>query len=60
MKGLRGAVAVVTGAATRIGRAVAEMSRNGGMKVVLTDIELLRVADIIGRPQSGRRWAVAR
>lgn len=39
MKELKGKVAVVTGAASGIGRALAERSAQEGMKVVLADIE---------------------
>jgi len=39
MKEFKGRVAVITGAATGIGRAIAENSAREGMKVVLSDIE---------------------
>lgn len=39
MKEFKGKVAVITGAATGIGRAIAENSAREGMKVVLSDIE---------------------
>ena len=39
MKDLRGKVAVVTGAASGIGRALAERFGSEGMKVVLADVE---------------------
>lgn len=48
MKEFRGKVAVVTGAASGIGRALAERCAREGMKLVLADIEqepLVRVAD---------------
>jgi NAD(P)-dependent dehydrogenase (short-subunit alcohol dehydrogenase family) len=48
MKDLKGRVAVVTGAASGIGRALAQTLAGAGMKVVLSDIEdaaLGRVAD---------------
>ena len=39
MKELQGKVAVITGGASGIGRAVAEAAATAGMKVVLADIE---------------------
>ncbi len=47
MKEFQGKVAVITGAASGIGRALAEKSAQEGMKVVLADIEeqaLMRVS----------------
>ncbi len=48
MKDLEGKVAVITGGASGIGRAVAERAAAEGMKIVLADIEE-------GSPQSRRR-----
>ncbi|HMC43156.1 MAG TPA: SDR family NAD(P)-dependent oxidoreductase, partial [Acidimicrobiales bacterium] len=47
MRELRGRVAVITGAASGIGRAVAERCAGAGMKVALADIEVqaLRAAE---------------
>ena len=39
MKDLNGKVAVITGAASGIGRALAERCAREGMKVVLADVE---------------------
>lgn len=39
MKGFKDKVAVVTGAASGIGRAIAERCAQEGMKVVLADVE---------------------
>ena len=52
MRDLKGKVAVVTGGASGIGRAMAERFAREGMKIVLADIEaapLARARDEIGR-----------
>jgi NAD(P)-dependent dehydrogenase (short-subunit alcohol dehydrogenase family) len=46
MKNLAGKVAVVTGAASGIGLALSEMFIAEGMKVVLADIDEIRLADV--------------
>jgi NAD(P)-dependent dehydrogenase (short-subunit alcohol dehydrogenase family) len=57
MRELKGKVAVVTGAASGIGRAMAERFAREGMKVVLADVEAAPLA--AARDEIGRGGAVA-
>jgi NAD(P)-dependent dehydrogenase (short-subunit alcohol dehydrogenase family) len=58
MKEFNGRVAVVTGAASGIGRAIAERLAGEGMKVVLADIEqgALGKAEAEMKPGERRSW----
>lgn len=53
MRELTGKIAVVTGAASGIGRALAEQFVDVGMKVVLADIDEARLADAADRLKAG-------
>jgi NAD(P)-dependent dehydrogenase (short-subunit alcohol dehydrogenase family) len=55
MKDFQNKVAVITGAASGIGRALAERSASAGMKVVLADVE----EEALGRTEKGMRAAGA-
>ena len=59
MKDLSGKVAVITGAASGIGRALAEHCVREGMKVVLADVEPGALADVTANLRAGGGMALA-
>jgi NAD(P)-dependent dehydrogenase (short-subunit alcohol dehydrogenase family) len=59
MKGFKSRVAVITGAASGIGRALAERCAREGMKVVLADVELGALAEAEANLQAAGGTALA-
>jgi NAD(P)-dependent dehydrogenase (short-subunit alcohol dehydrogenase family) len=59
MKDFKGRVAVITGAASGIGRALAERCAREGMKVMLADVEPGALAEVEANLQAGSRTALA-
>jgi NAD(P)-dependent dehydrogenase (short-subunit alcohol dehydrogenase family) len=59
MKDFRGKVAVITGAASGIGRALAERCAREGMKVVLADVEPGALAEVVANLPAGGATALA-
>src|SRR5262245_45104615 len=59
MKDFKGKVAVITGAASGIGRALAERCASEGMKVVLADVEPGALAEVEASLQAGGGTALA-
>jgi len=59
MKDFKDKVAVITGAASGIGRALAERCAREGMKVVLADVEPEALAQVEANLQAGGRTALA-
>jgi NAD(P)-dependent dehydrogenase (short-subunit alcohol dehydrogenase family) len=59
MKDFKGRVAVITGAASGIGRALAERCAHEGMKLVLADVEPGPLAEVEANLQAGGSTALA-
>src|SRR5687767_8873118 len=59
MKDLKGKVAVITGAASGIGRALAERCAREGMRVVLADVEPAALAEAEANLQAGGATVLA-
>ena len=53
MKELQGKVAVITGAAEGIGRAIAEQATARGMKLVLADISAAKLNETVAMLRAG-------